>query len=128
MSNLTIIVQPDQIIHIANNFWKLPISIPIAINLVILLIAGFVCLITQTCCKRKIELGMPKSRETISDVTLVDFYNIVGKSAKPFPSTYFGKMVIVIAIFFSIPVFELTSYNLTVSNKIITSFDSGKLV
>lgn len=102
-------------------FWKLPTALPVIIIVTILLLFGCVCVITQIYCTQKITLGWPdpmkRRSDALSDVTLKSFHDLIGKSSRPaIPSTYFGKIIIVIAIFISIPVFELTSYHLTVSN------------
>lgn len=167
-TNLTIVVERDQVIDIDNSFWIMPTLFPIVLNFAVLLIFGMLCVIMQciyTKCEEyneslansrggrierpkdsteeirmlrkepenvtlndfneNFDKSMPtirsirKLRKEQKDVPLSDFYENFGKSMSTIRSTDFGKMIIVIAIFFSIPVFELTSYNLVVSNKTI---------
>lgn len=116
-TTLTVAVELDQLVAIENVFWTLPVYFPIALNFGILFICGCICVIIQRFPAQDKNWKTFKATETFDDVTLSDFNeNFRGKKFS-IRSTYFGKMIIVIAMFFAIPVFELTSYNLTVSNE-----------
>lgn len=116
-TTLTVVVELDQLVAIENVFWTLPVYFPIALNFGILFICGCICVISQRFLTRDTNWKKFEPIETFEDVTLSDFNeNFRGKKIS-IRSTYFGKMIIVIAMFFAIPVFELTSYNLTVSNE-----------
>lgn len=114
-TTLTLIVELDQLVDIENFFWTLPVYFPVLLSFGILLICGGVCVIIQRCCTQKIKLNRSEPSKRFQDVSLSDFNKNFGEKKKSIPSTYFGKMIIVIAMFFAIPVFELTSYNLTVN-------------
>lgn len=113
-TNLTIVVELDQLVDIDNVFWIMPVYLPILLNFGILLICGGVCVIIQRYCAKEIKLNPFEPTERFDDTPLSVFIKNFGKPKNSIRSTYFGKMVIVIAMFFAIPVFELTIYNLTV--------------
>lgn len=115
-TNLTIVVELDHRVDFENVFWTLPVYFPILLSFGILLVCGSVCVIIQRCCGQEIHLNRSESSESFDDVALSKFNKIFEDKKSSIRSTYFGKMVIVIAMFFAIPVFELTIYNLTVSN------------
>lgn len=114
-TNLTIVVELDHRVDIENVFWTLPVYFPILLNFGILLICGSVCIIIQRYCRQEIHLNRSRPSKSFDDVSLSKFKENFGDPKSSIRSTYFGKMVIVIAMFFAIPVFELTIYNLTVS-------------
>lgn len=114
---LTLMVELDQVVDIENVFWTLPVYFPIVLNFGILLICGITCLIIQRFCAQDINWKKYEPSSAIfDDVVLSEFKkNFRKKNVNYISSTYFGKMIIVISIFFAIPVFELTTYNLIVS-------------
>ncbi|KAJ6645504.1 Cholesterol uptake protein 1 [Pseudolycoriella hygida] len=106
----------DQLVDLENVFWTLPVYLPIVVNLGILLICGGICIAIQVCCTGKKNRQTFVRSKTFNVVSVYDFNEDFEKKygERKIPHTYFGKMIIIIAIFFAIPVFELTIYNVTV--------------
>ncbi|KAG4076386.1 hypothetical protein HA402_005829 [Bradysia odoriphaga] len=115
-TEFTLVLTNDQLVDMENVFWSLPVYFPIALNLGILLICGAVCIVIQVCCTGKRNREGFVSLKKFTVVSVSDFNEDFNRKygERKIPHTYFGKMIIIIAMFFAIPVFELTTYNVTV--------------
>lgn len=100
-TTLTMIVELDQ--PITNVFLTFPVYFPILLNFGILIICGGACFIVQQYCTREIILNRSEPSERFQEVSLSDFNKTFGKRKSLVRSTYFGKMTLVVAIFFAIP-------------------------
>lgn len=131
-TKFTLVISNDQLVDMENGlFLTSPVYVPMVLNLAILLFCAIVCIAMQAYFTRQGNHHQENfvERKMFTVISVREFNeNFIKKyGERKTPHTYYGKMIIIIAIFFAIPVFELTIYNVTVSLDTIRSGVQQKL-